>query len=268
MVNAVNNYIDSLEKEITVHLKGVSRLDEDPVHDFRVCLKKLRTVLGFLDYWSYRSISQYQLYSGLRPIFKKTGKIRELQVHISLLPDLTEKSGLELEFLSKKILYPIKRNQPYVARDVKIFKKNQPALFNTIREQIEFAAKHRTRVDAATKFQKRLELRIQKQLNTPEPNLHRIRRLFKQKVYVFDTFQESELLSFYQTFRSEWKILESTMGKWHDQVMFMEYLIKSLHWKRLSDEQYKTMMKLIAHLRGSTSNMEDQLLQSIPRLPD
>ena len=44
-------------------------------------------------------------------------------------------------------------------------------------------------------MQVRLEKEVQRQLSKDQPNLPRIRRFMKQKVYIFDSFQESELLN-------------------------------------------------------------------------
>jgi CHAD domain-containing protein len=150
--------------------------------------------------------------------------------------------------------------------EMKKFEKAYPKISGQIISQIDSAGQLNQRIDAPQAFQIRLEKRIQKQLDSEKPDLHLIRRIIKQKVYVFDTFQESELLSFYQEFRAEWKILESSMGKWHDQLVFQFWLNKGLKWKRLKDEEYKTMLKLIAWLKSSTDRMEEQLINSIPRV--
>lgn len=183
-----------------------------------------------------------------------------------MLPELTVKTELELEFLVKKIDYHIIRNKPFLQKEIRKFKRFIPKIYRDINKQIAKSASGKHRNEAAANFQIRLEKRIQKLLTEEQPDLHKIRRLIKQKIYVFDSFQESELLSFYAEFRAEWKIIESSIGKWNDEMSFLAWLIKGLKWKRLDDEQYKTMMRLIAFLRSSTKRMEKQLIRSIPRL--
>jgi len=263
MLNSLTDYTNSLEVKIKGTLPGIFDLDEDAIHDFRVSVKKTRTVLNFLDYWSQGHSSRRLLMTPFRPIYKKTGRIRELQVHKELVPKLAELSGLEIDFLDKKINYQILRNEPYLQKISKNFKRQVPGIFKKVRKQIVIADKSRTRMDAAEAYQVRLSKRIQKLADSELPDLHKIRQLLKQKVYVFDAFQKSELLSFYSEFRAEWKILESTMGVWHDQLVFQEWLIPGLRWKRLNDEQYKTMMKLISFLRSSSGRMEKELIKTI-----
>lgn len=263
MVNSLTKYIDSLEIKLKETIPGVMELELESIHDFRVSIKKLRTVLNFLDYWSYGRTSQRIVMSQAKPVFKRTGRIRELHIHKDLVPKIAELSRLEIDFLDKKINYQIIRNKPFLQKMVRDFRKKIPTIFKKVRKQIILASEGKTRIDAAAAFQNRLGKRIQKQGLAENPDLHKIRRLLKQKVYIFDAFQESELLSFYKEFRAEWKILESTMGVWHDQMVFHEWLVPGLQWKRLSDEQYKTMMKLISFMRSSTGRMEKQLIKSI-----
>jgi len=266
MVNALYNYVKFQKIKLIESIQGTIRIEEEAIHDFRVTIKKTRTILDFIDYWSYGQSSKTKIYRQLRPIFQRTGKIRELQNHKELLPELSGKTELDLDFLVKKLDYHIIRNKPFLEKEIKKFKKIIPKIYSQISKQIKITASGKQRINAAANYQVRLEKVVQKQLSEDQPSLTRIRRFMKQKVYIFDSFQESELLSFYKEFRAEWVILESSIGKWHDQVIFIQWLVKGLKWRRLNDEQYKTMMKLIAHLRSSTKRMEKQLIRSIPRL--
>ncbi|MEA1877391.1 MAG: hypothetical protein U9N86_11050 [Bacteroidota bacterium] len=266
MVNALTNYVKFQKIKLIESVKGTVNIEEEAIHDFRLTINKTRTILDFIDYWSYGQSSKTEIYRQLRPMFQRTGKIRELQTHQTLLPEFTVVTELDLDFLVKKINYKIIRNKPFLEKEMKKFKKTVPKIYSKINRQIALTASGKQRVDAAANYQVRLEKAVQKQLSEDQPNLPRIRRFIKQKVYIFDSFQESELLSFYKEFRAEWDILESSIRKWHDQVIFLQWLVKGLKWKRLDDEQYKTMMKLIAHLRSSTKRMEKQLIQSIPRV--
>ncbi len=263
MLKSLLTYTQNLESKVKESIPGVIELDEDAIHDFRVALKKTRTVLYFLNYMSYGEAKTTGIMSQLRPIYRKMGKIREFHTHKSLVPVLGDLSGLDIEFLDKKINYQIIRNKPFMAKYAKAFKRKIPGIYKKIYTQIKKAEKGRTRIDAAADFQIILGRRIQKQISSGSPDLHQIRKSLKQQVYIFDAFQESELLSFYQEFRAEWKILESTIGAWHDQFVFREWLIPGLKWKRLNDEQYKTMIKLIAFLRSSTGRMEKELIKSV-----
>jgi len=267
MKNALLLYATKLEDKLKITLTGAAELEEEPIHDFRVCTKKLHTVLSFLEYLSYHQISRRELYKQFRVPFKKTGRIRELQIHIAQLSVLGETTGHDTSFLARKINYQIDRNRPFIREEIKKLKLRIPKFFSHLQGLIEQTCEGRSRHDAAMNYQLQLEKKIQKLVKGENPDLLRIRKLFKQKVYVFDSIQESELLSFYKEFRAEWEILESTMGIWHDQVILLQYLIRGLKWKRLNDEEYKIMMRLIAHLRSSTSRMEKQLIRSIPKIP-
>lgn len=266
MVNALENYIQTQKTKLTETIPGTLEIEEKSIHQFRVTIKKTRTILSFIEYWSYGQASKTEIYRRLRPIFQRTGRIRELHIHLNLLPELSAKTEMNLDFLIKKINYQIIRNKPFLQKEMKKFKRAVPRIYRQIDKQITSSSSGKQRIDAAANYQVKLEKAIQKQLAEDQPDLHRIRSIIKQKVYVFDSFQESELLSFYKEFRAEWKILESSIGKWHDELIFLNWLIKRLKWKRLNDEQYKTMMRLIAHLRSSTKRMEKQLIRSIPRL--
>lgn len=257
------NYANTLETKVKENLPGILELDVDAVHDFRVALKKTRTVLNFLNYWTYGRTSKKAISNIYRPIFKKTGKIRELHVHKELVPKLADLSGLDIQFLDKKINYQLLRNEPFIIKDVKTFKRKVPGLYKKIISQINNASKGQIKMDAPESYQVKLDRRIKREIASGSPDLHKVRRILKQQVYIFDALQESELLSFYKEFRAEWKILESTMGAWHDQVVFHDWLLPGLQWKRLSDEQYKTMMKLISYLRSTNGRIERELIKTM-----
>ena len=262
MLTALAEYTNALEIRLRETLPGLMELDEDSIHDFRVAIKKTRTVLNFLEYMSYGKTKKQEILKEFKPIFRKTGLIRELQVCKKRLPDIQELSGLEIMFLEKKLNYHIIRNKPFLVQILKKFKRRLPAIFKKIQTQIKVAGKDRTRIDATADYRIRLAKKIQKEAYADRPDLHKIRKNLKQQVYIFDAFQESELLDFYKEFRAEWKILETTIGNWHDQLVFREWLIPGLQWKRLSDQQYKVMIKLIAYLRRSTERMERELVKS------
>lgn len=263
MVNALTKYSKALELQLKETLPGVYEMDVDAVHEFRVAIKKTRTILNFLDYWSFEQKNRRDIMTDFKPVFRKTGLIRELHIQKLLVPEIAELSGLDIQFLDKKINYQITRNKKYLKQIVKTFEKKLPGIFRNIYKQIKEVEKGRTRVDPAENHQLRLGKKIQKQILSEKPDLHQVRKSLKQKVYIFDALQEAELLSFYKEFRAEWKILESTVGTWHDQTVFREWLIPGLQWKRLSDEQYKAMIKLIAYLRRTTQRMEKELIKSM-----
>lgn len=266
MVKALLSGLSVLEAALISRMPGVMNGETEAVHEFRVNLKKTRTALNFIHFWMYNHSPKTTLYRLIRPVFKLSGKTRELHIHQSLLPEFSEKTALDLAFLTSKMTYQLKRNQYPLIRVAGEFRKTIPDLFAEIRKQAENAEKSRNRPDAPMAFQLRLEQKIRKQVGAETPDLHRIRRLLKQKVHLYDSFQESELLSFYKEFREEWKILESGIGRWHDELVFMHWLQKGLQWKRLTDEQYKTMLRLISHLHATTSRMEKELLKSVPQL--
>ena len=265
MYNALSQYTRELESKIKETLPGVIELDVDAVHDFRVAIKKTRTVINFLDYLTYGQINRRRLMAGFRPVFRKTGLIRELHINKSLVPEIAELSGLDIEFLDRKINYQIIRNRKFLEQTAQDFGNKAPQLFENIQAQILNAGNLKTRVDPAENYQLRLGKKIRKQISSDKPDLHKARKDLKQKIYIFDALQESELLGFYREFRAEWKILETTIGKWHDHATFREWLIPGLKWKRLSDRQYKSMIKLIAYLRASTGRMEKELIKTMKR---
>lgn len=266
MVSTLEKYLSAQKLQIKDNIARSKEFDINSLHDFRVGLKKTRTMLNFIHFWMYNESEKTVIYRQIRPIFKRTGKIRELHVHEELLPVISKQTGLDLDFLTKKISYQLIRNKVPLTKELRVFEKSYPRIFKNINQQVKNSVSLKQRTDSPRGYQIRLERKIQKQLRSSSPNLHLIRKLIKQKIYVFDAFQESELLSFYKEFRAEWKILESSMGKWHDQLCFLEWLNKGLKWKRLDDDQYKTMLNLIAWLKSSTTRMEEQLIQSVPRL--
>jgi len=66
MLKSLLTYTQNLESKVKESIIGVIELDEEAIHDFRVALKKTRTVLYFLNYWSYGKAKTTGIISQLR----------------------------------------------------------------------------------------------------------------------------------------------------------------------------------------------------------
>ena len=78
MVKALLSYIDALETDLNTQLPGVLAGETEPVHEFRVDLKKTRTVLNFIHFWLYGHSSKTVLYRKIRPVFRLSKKTDSL----------------------------------------------------------------------------------------------------------------------------------------------------------------------------------------------
>ena len=93
--------------EINLH-KAWSSFDELAIHDFRISLKKLKAVTGFIHKYDLFKQDRGKLLKILKPVFRSGGRLRDLQVNHQLVRDYEKKQGDNLvgfrAFISKEIL--------------------------------------------------------------------------------------------------------------------------------------------------------------------
>ncbi len=108
-LDSVEQYITDEIRKLEINLnKAWSSFDELAIHDFRVSLKKLKAVLGFIQKYDLFKQGSGNLLKILKPVFKSGGRLRDLQVNHQLVRDYEKKQGDNLvgfrAFISTEIL--------------------------------------------------------------------------------------------------------------------------------------------------------------------
>ena len=102
-MNCLDKYRSKLVKEINKDLRIILRKpEEDPIHDFRVGMKKLTALYYFLNEIN-ADIKAKKILKPYRLLFKSIGNIRDAHIAMHLIQGLAEISEEEAGVLLKTL---------------------------------------------------------------------------------------------------------------------------------------------------------------------
>jgi len=223
-MNCLEKYRSKLITEINRDLGVIlTKPDEDPVHDFRVGVKRLTALYRFLHQIN-PELNARELLKPYRVPFKSIGNIRDVHIAVHLIDSLEEISPQDSKALIKGL-------NAKARQDYRVFQKNNPA---DHRLSIRIPTIKSTGISArAITRQKPVVLAqlLAQILSTGKrmdaTQWHKKRILLKRYHHTLDAFCfcPGHLLD--ETELKQIKILEQLLGDWHDRVVTTE-LIKSL----------------------------------------
>lgn len=221
---------------------------EVSLHDFRVELKKLKSIVRFL-----RSIYPKQKFKKashhLRNIFQTAGEIREYQI----LQQWLQKN--ELTFIENQYFPPDKMDLL-----IKAFHARSSDFKMQLKDIIDQCSKFIQSTNAILPEQYVVELhaQIEKILRKPPPvtDWHELRKLIKQWMYAINWIPQTEeadnTLSYYNK-------LQEAIGQWHDlEIIKDTFAIKQIYLSPDIDVQ-KDFGKAWEKLNHSIKYREKQI---------
>ena len=253
--------IDNLLFLIKETKKGLARKD---IHQMRVKIKELRALWRLVetvhpDYLDRKFLQQYS-----RPLFKKAGIVREIQVNLQML-----------EAHPQKYLQPV-RNQwqldlSKASEEFNVFlqtfdvEKWKFILMETLPSTQSIQGP--SIVMAADRLiHKKLNKTNQLQERLPNDHwLHKIRIHLKviKEILAILTFLGLDRGK--KTFRKKINRLSKRLGKWHDEVVFVQEM-KKIDMSEMSEWKQKAFHRLVAHHEEKKQKQENYILQQLYRL--
>jgi len=226
------------------YLIAVKSADVDAVHEMRVSLKRIDTLLRMLNYTEKSNYRLKKCFNPLKSLFKLAGPLRDFQVQLILLDEI--KTGISIdeiiinEFKAKKNqlverfilnrelinLFQIKRNFNIVKRYIDSIEEKRIA--NKI---LKFQV---SRIKLLSHFSNKHEKLF---------NLHNARKMLKDLGYLIEMANQKPLpeIPQYTTYRETGHYL----GTWHDRDVMIKYLDKlGLKSKITSDKYYSLYYKV------------------------
>ena len=223
------NYTAQLNDIVAVLLAYHHFPEAEKLHRIRVAIKKIKSIFNF-EKFVHQHKNQDRT---INELFKKTGALRELNMHMQLTRGITKNNEPfiypmlhQIDVLEKLFLKAVPKFISHIhcmrkqtksrCFDVKI--KSLKAYFNTYRK---IAMKH------IKKHKKR--------------DLHALRKTIKKIMYVYAflpiAIQQQISLDY-----EKWSAVQSALGDWHDSYVARRYLTKSsfLH----SSKQFFSVLKL------------------------
>ncbi len=213
--NVLKKFIVSSLSSIRKHLKLYRKHPEpELIHDIRVDIKKIRALASFLKK-QYKGKPLPKL-KALNSIFSKAGEVRDLEINIRLLEELSHDNPLLLNELKER-----------KERSGILFRKNIPAYIKTVKE-IKSALKIPSKKPEKEFVKKYFDKLIEKAdayLHHPErkKELHEFRITIKKMMYVYDALPANlqDQCSLNQKYIVQ---LQEKAGEWHDTYTSLTFL--------------------------------------------
>jgi CHAD domain-containing protein len=205
-------------KNLFNHLHDLELIDpEIPLHDLRVEIKKVKSIIKFLKTIYPKEKFKKSSYQ-LNHIFQHAGEIREQQIIRNWLVKNNAEVIVERYFSDKKI-----------AKLVSSFQKQSDTIKTTLKEISDRCNKYISITNEITieQYVKKLNHKIEKEILRSEDkhNWHELRKSIKQWIYSRSWLDEDTKESSASVF-SKYNKLQEAIGAWHDLEMIKEYLFQ------------------------------------------
>ncbi|MDD5508631.1 MAG: CHAD domain-containing protein [Bacteroidales bacterium] len=269
-LNMLNRYLFNQRKTFEKCFPKIQdATDDDAIHDIRVSIKKIRTLLLLLDYiypgeWDIR-----EHYRPFRKIFKRLGFIRDLQVQQKLAAYLRQKCSGNLQGYQEFLEDHEKATRFNVNTWIRIYSMPD---WHTLEEDIR---------DCYFRTGKKMIIRkandyIEQKINQAKKishqkdrvTIHLIRRLLKEARYMMDmigsVFKDR---TDYKLIQNKIRPIENYLGEWHDRMVALDYIFqyeKSMHTyfphKKINTQS------MIRHIIQENNSLVNKALRELNRL--
>ena len=231
---------------------------EVPLHDFRVELKRLKSIIKFLK-TIYSKDKFKKTAFLLDSVFQHAGEIREYQLLLQWL------NSHKLTQLAQTY-FPEEKMKKMIAR----FHHQSSAYESDLKEVIERCSKfiHTTNDILPEQYVIELNAKIDKMLRKRliSDDWHELRKLIKQWIYATNWISEDEETNRGSQF-SFYNKLQESIGHWHDLQVIKETIVqKQIHLSAEIDIQKdlsKAMDKLNQAIRYRENHITEMIAKSL-----
>ncbi len=229
------------------------------IHQLRVQVKRLRAILEVIELTSLGAFHKRKHFNHLRPLFKKAGVVRELQINLKLIKKLPKNQVRGFKKHLLKQLQSSKKTLRITTQkfDLKKLKKLNQQLY---RKYIVFQNKKYTTEYLESKINAIHQIKNQK-LTTHQ--LHQIRRLIKSikeilKMHTSDLDPQDFNLSV-----DSLQEIETDLGNWHDAVVLLEFMNK--YNLKAKKNQTKKLRPAIKSVKRKIKKLKSEILEDLKR---
>jgi CHAD domain-containing protein len=229
--------------------KPIETLEEGDFHLLRVHTKKIKAILNLAEY-GVKDFPKEKYFTPYKIIFSQAGKIRELQLQISLMKKYKSQKGLNA-YYSRLEKDGLQHHQDFL---LLIDKKLKRKLKKSDQKIVPFLKKVDAQVvkDYLSTITNRIRTLLhEEKLNAEQ--VHDLRKHIKELKYLQKIFQpKNKLLTIPDDF-------QELIGQWHDYAVISKDLLKDAQHHELKPEEVKAIM---SHQK-KISNRADQLLAKV-----
>ena len=201
-------------KSVENHLKDLAKdADIEHLHHLRVNIKKIRAVLSFITGVYAEKFES----GGLKILFKKAGKVRELQINIDVihsLPDIPEAVIAKWMKTEKRKLRDFIKRIPEYRRLVKRFRKKSFLSYPFPNEIITVSYIRELSIKAMRRFNSR-----------QRADMHRFRKLIRKLMFLYELLPAKNQGVFGIDIKRI-NQLQKEVGAWHDTYSAIAFIRK------------------------------------------
>jgi CHAD domain-containing protein len=248
----------SYGKSFLKHLHSAEKLDDEVIHDLRLDVKRLRSVLRLLDYLGQEKKPGKKTLKLLNPVFKKAGSLRNISLNLKQCRSYDNKliKGFR-EYLKDK---ENKMEEKFTEK-VKEFKDKR--LRKATSHMVESLKKLKTDdvIESSDTYIGKLLKRIRilnRQMKNDE-SFHEVRKKLKD-IKAVKQLEEELGVKNGTGEAKKIKLLEQKIGRWHDRIIFMEETEKYLAENKKSD---KPLAKLIMDIKTENEKIKVQISKQL-----
>lgn len=265
----IRSYIGDQIEELTAHLQVAGLAQSiDAVHDTRVCIKRIRAFLKVLDIKKKNKAVRKLLNKELNIIFKTAGKLRDIEIQVSLLKDYENLLEQHFSDLEKKLSEKIGKRQQKL-REI-VSDRKDDFLLNLQQEIIkETGVLEDENIIRSTRyFLARAIKKSEKnrQRFTPKA-LHKQRILLKEIRFCLEMTDDMipELDTAVQI--PAIKEMEDILGSWHDYNVLSKTVHKQIQKLSKPETDNVVEMNLLANtISNDIILLLDKYRKSVPHL--
>jgi CHAD domain-containing protein len=235
------------------------RCGEEDIHELRVSIKKIRSILGIAQILSNCKISRKYHNLIYDNIFKYSGKVREIQINSNLLKQLH--SDLPQSYLNY-----LRRSQRYYTKkmisEIEIFDNNRFSLNNksifTELDKIDDS----TSLNYSITHIQYILVRIKSLLHNDPENikLHKIRKQLRSINEVMKIVYEIKPEHTINELFFPLKHIRDKIGLWHDHDVLFDSL-KAFSFRNKNNPEQNKVLTLQFEIRKETESMQSQIIQ-------
>lgn len=211
--NKLIQHFDDLNSDfLKFYKKTIKDQGVEDIHQLRVAIKKLRALISLIELAGNGEFQKKEHFDFFKNIFRKAGKVREIQVNLSLIKKIDQKkSKLYVEYLIGLQNHSMEElmNELFVF-DLKKLKILNAQMLSKANEISQDHLTEKSTAFISSKFQKIKKLRDQ---------IKKDQKLHKIRIHLKAVVELVEYLPFNKenkSLKKEIKQLNQLIGDWHD----------------------------------------------------
>jgi len=233
---------------------AVKTADIEAIHDMRVSLKRLNTLVKLLNCSKKANFRLKSAAEPLRSLFKKTGRIRDFQIFSELLTTYQNENQYDNTLLIANCNNNEKKLTQLFYDSIQLsdylgLKRN----FNNIHSHIKLKNDDEIALQSDL-FKKESEARVVR-FSDPSNvnyNLHSTRKAIKDMSYLQEMLGKSELANDDQLVK--YKEVGRLLGDWHDKSILYNYLVSNEYKLFLGIEHFDDLLDKLKTERDEMKN--------------